>query len=506
MGRPRHQPQVVQRRQRSVPARGGGPITTALQRARLAAFLGDPQPEAAAKVSADLAALLEEAAHVYAAAVSEGTRADYVRRWRRFQQWCTERGEAALPADPGIVMLFLAEHGTGQDAVSLATLRGWLSAINRVHLEAGERPPSEDPGMRMFLRGLSRTAPARHESDPVKALRISDLREICRHLARGADDPVSLRDQAMLALHGNGVTAAELAHLRWPDVHLNGSKVRLRLRPSLTAQLTTRTIGSPAVAGEVSAAKALSQWRATAGDGHECCFFRVDASLRVHQVPLRASDIDRILRHRLESLTADDPVPPARAAGLLQGGPSADLRDRAMLLIGFAGAFRRIEVTRLRWSDIRDTPNGIVVLVRRSKTDPLAHGAEVGIPYGRSDLTCPVRALHAWRERVVAQHGPTFDPDGPCFVRVGRAGRIGHEHLTGEALSRMLRRRAQQAGLSGRWGGRSLRTGFISTAADLDIPLELIARQSRHATLDSLILYIRQDDPFRRNASTRLGM
>lgn len=504
MGKPRHQPQVVQRRERNTPVEEG-PIATALQKARLAAFLGDSQPQRA-DVPTELTALLDEAAQVYAAAVTEGTRADYVRRWRRFQQWCTQRQAESLPADPGVVMLFLAEHGTGPDAVSLATLRGWLSAINRVHLEAGERPPAEDPGMRMFLRGLSRTTPARRESDPVKALRISELRVICRHLAQGAIDPVSVRDQAMLVLFGNGVTATELAHMKWSDVRLDGRTVRLRLRRTLTAQPTTRTIGRRKAAGEVPVARALSQWQAIAGDGQDHCFFRVDASLRVQQVPLRASDIERILRHRLDSLTADDPMPPARAAGLLQGGPSACLRDRAMLLVGFAGAFRRIEVTRLRWSDIAETPDGIVVRVRRSKTDPLAHGADVGIPYGRSELTCPVRALYAWRERVVAQHGATFDSDGPCFVRVGRAGRIGHESLTGEALSRMIRRRAEQAGLNGRWGGRSLRAGFISTAADLDIPLELIAKQSRHATLDSLMLYIRQDDPFRRNASTRLGM
>ena len=504
MGRPRHQPQIVQKRQRTVRWK--------MRRSRQRYNGHDWRHSSATPtpsngdVPSDLAGLLEEAAHVYASAVSEGTRADYVRRWRRFQQWCTERGVAALPADPGVVMLFLAEHGTGPDAVSLATLRAWLSAINRVHLEAGERPPSEDPGMRMFLRGLSHTTPARREPNPVKALRISDLRVICRHLARGADDPVSVRDQAMLVLFGHGVTVTELAHLRWSDVHLDSDEVWLWLRPSLTGQPTRRTIGRPSMPGEVSAVRALTGWRTIAGDGYERCFFRVDASLRVRQDCLRPSEIERILRYRLDSLTADEPVPPARAAALLQGGPSADLRDRAMLLLGFAGAFRRVEVSRLRWSDIRDTPDGLVVRVRRSKTDPLAHGADVGIPYGRSDLTCPVRALHAWRERFVAQRGAAFDAEEPCFVGVGRAGRITHEPLTGEGLTRMVKRRAEQAGLSGRWGGRSLRSGFISTAADLDIPLELIARQSRHATLDSLILYIRQDDPFRRNASTRLGM
>ena len=70
----------------------------------------------------------------------------------------------------------------------------------------------------------------------------------------------------------------------------------------------------------------------------------------------------------------------------------------------------------------------------------------------------------------------------------------------------IVRHRATEAGLAGHWGGRSLRAGFISTAADLDIPLETIARQSRHATLDSLVRYIRTDDPFRRNPVARMGL
>ena len=78
--------------------------------------------------------------------------------------------------------------------------------------------------------------------------------------------------------------------------------------------------------------------------------------------------------------------------------------------------------------------------------------------------------------------------------------------MSPEALTRMVRRRVEEVAISGRWGGRSLRAGFISTAADLDLRLEDIAKQSRHATLDLLILYIRHDDPFRRNAAAQIGI
>jgi integrase len=191
---------------------------------------------------------------------------------------------------------------------------------------------------------------------------------------------------------------------------------------------------------------------------------------------------------------------------LLRGVPSAVLRDRALLLVGFAGAFRRNELCNLRWSDVRDDPDGLILRLRRSKTDPSGLGRDVGIPRGRSQLTCPVTALHAWRDRVQQQLGGAWHEQLPVLARVGRAGRIGQDGVTPAALTRIVVARAEAAFLPGHWGGRSLRAGFISTAADLDIPLEQIARQSRHAGLDSLIRYIRTEDPFRRNAADWIGL
>ena len=105
-----------------------------------------------------------------------------------------------------------------------------------------------------------------------------------------------------------------------------------------------------------------------------------------------------------------------------------------------------------------------------------------------------------------AQLRPEAMSDLPVFVVVGRSGRIGVEPVSAATITCVVQTRATQAGLTGRWGGRSLRAGFISTAADLDIPLELIAKQSRHANLDTLIRYIRVDDPFRRNTAARVGL
>jgi integrase len=236
-------------------------------------------------------------------------------------------------------------------------------------------------------------------------------------------------------------------------------------------------------------------------------FTLVDAHWRRDARQIHPYNIRRMIDARLDSLgTAAAPVSPTDAAALLAGVPSAVLRDRALLLVGFAGAFRRNELCLLRWNDIREDPDGAVLRLRRSKTDPAGHGRNVGIPRGRSDLTCPVRALTAWRERMSAQLGPSWRDDLPVLVRIGRAGRIGTEGIGPAALTRIVVARASAACLPGHWGGRSLRAGFITTAADLDIPLEQIAQQSRHASLDNLMRYIRTDDPFRRNAADWVGM
>ena len=177
-----------------------------------------------------------------------------------------------------------------------------------------------------------------------------------------------------------------------------------------------------------------------------------------------------------------------------------------MILIGFAGAFRRPDLVGFRWSDVTIKDSGLILRLRRSKTDRLGQGVDVGIPRGRSATTDPVAALLAWRERMERQLGSTYLDDGPCFTVVGRAGRIGVEPLTTTAVSVMVRCRMEEAGIEGRWSGRSLRRGFISTAADLGLRLEDIAKGSRHQTLDSLMRYIATDDPFRNNPAAHVGL
>lgn len=252
--------------------------------------------------------------------------------------------------------------------------------------------------------------------------------------------------------------------------------------------------------------RALRRWREVAGTSPELIFTLCDRDGRRDARGLRPSGVRAVLAMRSSSLTGTAGGPLSQVADALLDTATDVLRDRALLLLGFAMAARRGELTNLVWADVRTADEGLLIRLRRSKTDQLGRGTTLGVPFGRSALTCPVRALQAWRERVHVQLGEELNDQTPIFLGVGRAGRLTHQPLTEEAVTVIVKRRAERAGLEGKWGGRSLRAGLISTAADLDIALDVIAQQSRHASLDSLIRYIRSEDVWRRNAVSRVGM
>jgi integrase len=460
----------------------------------------------------DLDALVALAGQVYSAAVTEQTRDSYARRWREFQGWCHENNVEPLPASPDVLMMYLM-HGA-QMGRSVTTLRGQAAAINRVHVEAGESPPGSGPKTALFWRGLARSLPAPTHITEITALRIDALREICRVIDANAVDPVEVRDRAILALHAHAVRGPAIARLDWGDVASTPTGVVVDIKPSRpNGKARVVHVESNTETAAACPVMALELWREYTlnrfGELSGRVFWQFDVRLPLGS-PLTGSGVNRLRVHRLQSL--GEPSAPAtveRAMSLLGGKHPIDLRDKAMLLIGFAGAMRRGEVTGMRWSDIRLRDDGLVCRLRRTKTDMEGkRQTDVGIPYGRSTLTCPVTALLAWKERVEAQFGPV-DPEGWVFTTAGRRGRaeaIGHDPIIRETLTHVVRKRAQAAGLAGHWGGRSLRAGFISTAADLDIPLESIATQSRHKTLDVLAVYIRDVDPFRRNPAARVGL
>jgi integrase len=175
-------------------------------------------------------------------------------------------------------------------------------------------------------------------------------------------------------------------------------------------------------------------------------------------------------------------------------------RDAAIILLGYASAMRRSELTALTLADVETKPGGLLLHVRRSKTDPDGHGQIVGVAHGQHALTDPVSALAAWT--TIRGAGP-----GPLFTSL-RNKTVTAEPISGEAVARMLRARARAAGMSPeRITGHSLRAGHATTAAAAGVPLDRIALQTRHKRLSTLIeRYIRPAQALDATSSRDLGL
>lgn len=175
-------------------------------------------------------------------------------------------------------------------------------------------------------------------------------------------------------------------------------------------------------------------------------------------------------------------------------------RDRALLLVGFAGAFRRSELVALDVADLAFMPEGLVVTLRRSKTDQEGAGRKVGIPFGSHPETCPVRNLTSWLDSAGII-------TGPLFRAVNRHGQLGPRRLTDRTVARVVQRCAQAAGLDPRqYAGHSLRAGLATSAAAAGASEHSIMAQTGHRSAAMVRRYIRDTNLFRENAAATVGL
>jgi integrase len=174
-------------------------------------------------------------------------------------------------------------------------------------------------------------------------------------------------------------------------------------------------------------------------------------------------------------------------------------RDACLLLLGFASALRRSELVALDVADVADTIDGLIVTVRKSKTDQEGAGREIGIPYGSNPTTCPVRALRAWLE-VSEIDG------GPLFRSINRHSQLG-QRLSDQAVALVVKRTAKAAGLDPKLvAGHSLRSGMATSAARAGATEVEIMNQTGHRSLPVLRKYIRRGSLFSGNAAGKLGL
>jgi site-specific recombinase XerD len=166
------------------------------------------------------------------------------------------------------------------------------------------------------------------------------------------------------------------------------------------------------------------------------------------------------------------------------------LRNRAIILLGFAGAFRRSELVALNVEDLEESPEGMLVTLRRSKTDQEGLGRRVAIP--RGEIACPVAALRAWLDAA----GIT---EGAVFVRIfnRRAQRVTNRRLAPRNVASIVKAGALKLGFDpATFGGHSLRAGFVTSAVKRGANLIKITDVTGHRSLEMLKSYSRDAEAF----------
>lgn len=176
----------------------------------------------------------------------------------------------------------------------------------------------------------------------------------------------------------------------------------------------------------------------------------------------------------------------------------AGLRDRAVLTLGWWGAFRRSELAALGIGDLARVPEGLVVTLRTSKGDQEGRGVHTGVPFATDASVCAIRALDAWLDAAAITRGP-------LFRAVDQHGHISPRALSDRSVALIVQRTAERAGLDPRkLAGHSLRSGFATTAARQGRTLEAIMRQTHHKSEKVARRYVRIAQVFQGNAAVGL--
>lgn len=196
------------------------------------------------------------------------------------------------------------------------------------------------------------------------------------------------------------------------------------------------------------------------------------------------------------ALSVDD----LRAALATCGERHIDVRDRALVLVGFGGALRRSELVGLDASDVRFEAEGLVLRIRRPKTNQEGELEEVAVLYGSDPRSCPVRSLLTWLATSAIV-------DGPLFRAVDRAGRIGSGRLTARIVGERVKKIIERTGLDPEsYAAHSLRSGFATSAARANKSEAAIMRQGRWKRIPATGRYIRADSRWQDHAGAGIGL
>lgn len=255
-------------------------------------------------------------------------------------------------------------------------------------------------------------------------------------------------------------------------------------------------------AGETVAA--FLAWSATSGAkpstiGRRLAAIRYAHTTAGHESPSTVEGVRATLRGIRRTVGAAPaqkaPATVETVTAMLAAIPATTLRgkrDRALLALGFGGAFRRSELVALTVEDLTEAPEGLRIRIARSKTDQEGAGQEIAIPAGSR-----IRPVEAVKEWLAAAGIAT----GPIFRRVSKADRVLDGGLTAEAVALVVKARAKVAGFDpAAFAGHSLRAGFLTSGAERGASIFKLMEVSRHRSVDTLRGYVRRAELFKDHA------
>lgn len=176
------------------------------------------------------------------------------------------------------------------------------------------------------------------------------------------------------------------------------------------------------------------------------------------------------------------------------------VRDKAVFLIGYAGAFRRSELVALDVEDVRFEPQGVRLTVRRSKTDQRGIGQTKDINYAANSANCPVKALMKWIEEGKIE-------SGPLFRSINRHGQVSPNRMNPASVGFIVKRVMRALKLDPKeYSGHSLRAGFVTDAIKSGIQSQVIRKVTGHKSESTLAEYFREADSFDYNIIAKLGL
>ena len=260
----------------------------------------------------------------------------------------------------------------------------------------------------------------------------------------------------------------------------------------------------------------VGAYLAAAGEGYAMPTLRRRVAAIVRACGVAGHPLDTkhpAIRETLRGIGRKHGSPARRAAALTTtevrklcracGAGIAGARDRALFLLGFAGAMRRSELIGLDVEHVTWTEEGLKLLIERSKTDKQGEGVEIAIPRGKAEETCPVAALKEWLDLAEIKAGP-------LFRKVNRGGAVESVRLSADGVRQILLKRAAAAGLKGTLAEpvspHGLRAGFVTTAYRNGVPDEEIMGHTRHRSLTTMRSYVRRAKLSQASPAGRLGL